>query len=213
MKAILLSIALVVICCEASNFNKLNRISEIANLINNAFRSQQESANDPSDGKKNQILMGFLKLFGFDSAKISAITINGLIFLAQLVGTSLIHKKEKGSEYQKSESIDSENPFNWVLENSEIFKLISMITDRKLPEYTIEYVKDHSSTEEENGCVQQMICKISPFIWGMQRALTDTKNSIKEKKLLFDLFEYIPNVENIKMQSELCQQKYRLCIF
>jgi hypothetical protein len=61
----------------------------VADLISKAFSSQQKTTQSQSpgheNGNPNPMWNGMFKLLGIDSTKISALVINGIIFIAQMV--------------------------------------------------------------------------------------------------------------------------------
>lgn len=65
--------------------------------------------------------------------------------------------------------------------------------------------------DEETGCIQQLICKSSPFIWGMQRALSFKAN--EQSKGRNALFAYFPNMEEVETYADECEKKYPYCFF
>lgn len=56
--------------------------SKVANLVSNALGGK---TNHEKTEEKSNIFSGFLRLFGFESRQISAITVNAIILIAQLV--------------------------------------------------------------------------------------------------------------------------------
>ncbi|KAH1019179.1 hypothetical protein HUJ04_009034 [Dendroctonus ponderosae] len=196
---------------------RTDQAKQVASLVSNAFTDYANSRKK-STNPTSQVFTGFLKVLGFEAEKIAAIAINGLIFVAQLVswsfalslpettwrlGTSLMSKSSR-----RTENIGSENPLDWVLENADIAILMTNITSRNLPEFVIEYVKQQS-LDEESGCVQLLICKISPFIWGMQEAFDLTKSSLRLGQTAF--FRYLPARAEVLKQSEVCDSEYPYC--
>lgn len=120
-----------------------------------------------------------------------------------------MHKSiSKFPEARDVEDINSQNPFDWILENAELIKMFSYVNDSKLPEYVIEYVKERS-VDDESGCIQLLICKISPFIWVMQKALSQTSNITKNDNSV--LLRHLPFRNEILNQSEICKMKYQFC--
>ncbi|ERL88589.1 hypothetical protein D910_05974 [Dendroctonus ponderosae] len=181
---------------------RTDQAKQVASLVSNAFTDYANSRKK-STNPTSQVFTGFLKVVGFEAEKIAAIAINGLIFVAQLLGTSLMSKSSR-----RTENIGSENPLDWVLENADIAILMTNITSRNLPEFVIEYVKQQS-LDEESGCVQLLICKISPFIWGMQEAFDLTKSSLRLGQTAF--FRYLPARAEVLKQSEVCDSEYPYC--
>lgn len=74
--------------------------NKIADLVSQAFNKNNEAGNKnrqdtvmvgsiPSDPTSdNSFASGLLKLLGFDSSKIGAFALNGIVFIAQMVRTS-----------------------------------------------------------------------------------------------------------------------------
>lgn len=63
---------------------RTDHAQEVASLVSNAFQDYSKSTKK-SANPTSQVFTGFLKVLGLESEKITAIAINGLIFLAQLV--------------------------------------------------------------------------------------------------------------------------------
>lgn len=54
--------------------------SEVAELVSESFGKSKKG-----DNSGDNLFSGFLRIFGFDTKKIGAITVNAIVFLAQLV--------------------------------------------------------------------------------------------------------------------------------
>lgn len=72
--------------------NYLNTVKDIANLVSKSLnRKQSQRRGDDEDKEKPKgngpvpIISAFFRLLGLDSQKITAITVNSVIFLAQMV--------------------------------------------------------------------------------------------------------------------------------
>lgn len=101
-------------------------------------------------------------------------------------------------------------PFDWMMDNSEVKNLFEHITDKNLPEYVIQHVKERS-LDEETGCVQLLICKTSPFVWGMQKALKYRgEEGAKGRSAFFSSF---PSLEEIANYADECDKKYPYCFY
>lgn len=109
------------------------------------------------------------------------------------------------------ENIPKGNPFEWMMNSSFISNsLLKYLTDHELPNYVIQYIRERN-LDEETGCLQQLICKSSPFIWGMQKALTYKP---KEQSRGRDaLFAYFPVMREVEEYADKCEGKYPYCFF
>lgn len=61
----------------------LDKSSGIAQLVSETFGTAGQKTGDAEGGQN--IFSGFLRVLGFDTKKIAAIAVNGVIFLAQIV--------------------------------------------------------------------------------------------------------------------------------
>ncbi|XP_066248791.1 uncharacterized protein [Euwallacea similis] len=154
-----------------------------------------------------QIFTAFLKLTNSDSNKIAAVGVNTLIFLAQLLGTSLIsNKKAAAVDEKRNGGLTFENSYDFIVNISGV--AVSDVFHDKIGEKIISYIREHSS-EEESGCVQLLICKLIPFFKSMQRALKDVKENRQRGR--FNLFYHFPKGEEIAKQNENCANKIKWC--
>ena len=71
----------------AGNLFKVDQIRDVTKLVSDAFKKGSENVEQK---KSDDVFSTFLRILGFDTKKIGAITINSLIFLAQLVSLNEI---------------------------------------------------------------------------------------------------------------------------
>lgn len=124
------------------------------------------------------------------------------------ISTSFISNPSK-TQTQR-ENVPGGTPFEWMMNSSYISNMLNYLTDRELPDHVIQYIRERN-LDEETGCIQQLICKSSPFIWGMQRALSfkPEEQSIGREAL----FAYFPNMEEVEEYADKCEGKYPYCFF
>lgn len=67
----------------AGKFLNSDHAKGVAKLVSEAFEKTRDKNNN--DEKQSNIFSGFLRVLGFDTKKIGAITVNAIIFVAQLV--------------------------------------------------------------------------------------------------------------------------------
>ena len=64
----------------------------------------------------------------------------------------------------------------------------------------------------------RLVCKLTPFIFGMQNALIDRIDGTKEKSKVTStidklsvFFQYLPSFEEFKITSKKCENTYSDC--
>ncbi|GJQ64997.1 hypothetical protein Trydic_g7159 [Trypoxylus dichotomus] len=186
----------------------LDRVTSISQLVSESFggnikRNTAENEDEPN------IFSNFLRIFGFDVKKIGAIAVNAVIFVAQLISTSLgkVSPPPALSD-ERAREIKDGDPFQWLSNNTHLADVIHHIQNKNLSEYVINYIKEHS-LDEETDCVQLLICKLSPFIDGMQKSLQQNGKSEDSGKKV--LFKYMPSVEDVSEIGERCEENHPYC--
>ncbi|XP_030747132.1 uncharacterized protein LOC115875767 [Sitophilus oryzae] len=207
-------------------FQNIDKAARVADLVSQAFGSgvktdsvrQEEESEDGL--KEPNILVRFLKVLGINSKKIGVITVNVIIFIAQLLSKTLLNKasvsKSTSPNQEELRNAKNGDPFSWIMEKPEVRNIINEALNPKLPEEIIKYIKERSM-DEETGCVQMLICKVSPIIRGMQKALNFTENYLHKdqnatvQKFVFS--EYFPKVDEMLKHSWECEDKYHFCFY
>lgn len=113
----------------------------------------------------------------------------------------------------KERSLRPGTPLDWILQNpnKNIKELITLAKDPQLPDKLLEYLKERT-TDEQTGCVQLLICKTSPFLWGMQKALEE-KNSPRQKAIGASvMLKHMPTADEVAAFGDICESKFPSCI-
>ncbi|XP_077292903.1 uncharacterized protein LOC143915956 [Arctopsyche grandis] len=196
----------------------LDAASNVAQLITEAFKknNENEKLKEDDDPKTTGLITILLKMLSFDTTKISAVVINAIIFLAQMISVSLTSKKPALPEpAERLKKITDGSPIEWILENksNRLKSLMETAEDNNLTDKVLEEVKNRS---KDTACVQQLICRISPFVSGMQKALVDAKNSDNKNqepdtKRTSALFRYLPEMAEFKKRGEECKHQHQEC--
>lgn len=97
-----------------------------------------------------------------------------------------------------------------MMNSSYVTNLHDYLTNHELPNHVIQYIRERN-LDEETGCLQQLMCKSSPFIWGMQRALTFKPEEQSRGKEA--LFAYFPTMGEVEDHADKCEEKYPYCFF
>ncbi|XP_058066397.1 uncharacterized protein LOC131216017 [Anopheles bellator] len=192
----------------------INTIADVADLVAKGFAtrrgttSEAQAAPAPTtdEGGTGGILstqtpsmmMVMMRLFGLDGGQLGAMLVNGIIFLAHVIGTNLgafrkptpldpgmstflrdpphARHPPEASPDAVPESNSSGNPLEWMLRNpSKRFRvLLDQVENSDLTEY-LERELDHLDQypPEDTDCIRLLMCKIKPFVRKMQHVVRD----------------------------------------
>ncbi|XP_052859929.1 uncharacterized protein LOC128267180 [Anopheles cruzii] len=193
----------------------INTIADVADLVAKGFAtrrgttSETQAAPVPTSdegGAGNgflspqtpSMMMMMMRLFGLDGGQLGAMLVNGIIFLAHVIGTNLgAFRKptpldpgmatflrepprhppgEPASPDAVPESNSSGNPLEWMLRNpSKRFRvLLDQVENSDLTEY-LERELEHLDQypPEDTDCIRLLMCKIKPFVRKMQHVVRD----------------------------------------
>jgi hypothetical protein len=72
-------------------------------------------------------------------------------------------------------------------------------------------------TDDETGCVQLLVCKSSPFVRGMQRAVRALLNNEEDAKgwgsltPLQRMYSDLPSVDEVTDNGDQCEDRFPVC--
>ncbi|XP_018335100.1 uncharacterized protein LOC108743998 [Agrilus planipennis] len=155
-------------------------------------------------GEKEHVFSGFLRLLGFGPRKLGAVVLNAVIFIAQLISTSL--NKPSPPYLIHERKINENNMFEWISNKSGISDLLTYAKSENLVDGIIKHIRENS-LDEDSGCLQLLFCKSSPFVEGMQKAL----NNVHTQKGVKAFFEFLPNRTEIVRNGQWCEKKFPYC--
>lgn len=95
-----------------------------------------------------------------------------------------------------------------MLNNKNVMGLIDYIKDNQLPNYVVAHIKEHSM-DEETDCIQLLMCKTAPFVWGMQKALE--RNVSKEFRKSEIMYSFLPTLDEVSKHGDQCERKHPYC--
>ncbi|XP_068631858.1 uncharacterized protein [Battus philenor] len=150
-----------------------------------------------------------IRLLGLQPNQISAVAVNALVFVAQMISTFL-----SGTRHSKVPH-RSDDPSSWILTKSSkrLQDLIITAKNETLPDNIGEFIKEHEF-EEETSCIRLLVCKIKPFINKMQKTIfnnDNSKNHYTETSGAGILYRYLPATEEIDSRSQLCEKRHKDC--
>lgn len=94
-----------------------------------------------------------------------------------------------------------------MLNNSKVLDMLVDVKDSNLPDNIVGYIKE-KGLDEDTDCIQLLVCKTAPLIWGMQKTLNTTKKFVKGKN---SWFTYLPTVEEFGDHADSCEKKHPYC--
>ncbi|KAK8728588.1 hypothetical protein OTU49_009033, partial [Cherax quadricarinatus] len=87
--------------------------------------------------------------------------------------------------------------------------------DPRLPRVIIE--KLASATGDDTACLQLLVCKMSPVVWGLQRSLKQTlqartiDHDAPYSGIFQTVYSSLPALDNFIEFSESCEQQFPAC--
>ncbi|XP_053608291.1 uncharacterized protein LOC128674043 [Plodia interpunctella] len=146
-----------------------------------------------------------VKLIGLQPNQISAVAVNALVFVAQMISTFLAGPRP-------SKPYRSEIPTAWILnKNSRSLQdLISRAKNESILQEIDEAIKQQG---EETSCIRLLVCKITPFVHKMQNAVFGKENSTDLRGLRGSdvMYRHLPTAEEIRESGDSCEQKHKEC--
>ncbi|KAK4887020.1 hypothetical protein RN001_003291 [Aquatica leii] len=188
----------------ASKFLGFDPGNGLAQMVSDTFSGKHTKS--PREDTSNNVFAGFLRLIGLDTKKISAIAVNAIIFVAQLISTTL--SRPIPSQLTQARKLKNGTPYDWILNNAHIVDLLSTAKNNDLPKNIVEYIKDRG-LDEETDCIQLLMCKTTPLIWGMQKTVNSSIDEIPKGKAA--LFANLPSIEEFTDYSDACESKHPYC--
>ncbi|XP_050075237.1 uncharacterized protein LOC126562713 [Anopheles maculipalpis] len=190
----------------------INTIADVADLVAKGFAtrrgSQDEVPQRPTQASESvgvadalltqapSMMTIMMKLLGLDGSQLGAMLVNGIVFLAHIIGTNLGAFRSPTldtsssfpstfpsdppltGESQSAEASGSQkpgsNPLEWLLRNpSKRFRvLLDQVQNTDLAE-RLDREMDQLDryAPEDTDCIRLLMCKVKPFIWKMQNVV------------------------------------------
>ncbi|KAL4711167.1 hypothetical protein ACJJTC_009538 [Scirpophaga incertulas] len=150
-----------------------------------------------------------VRLFGLQPSQISAVAVNALVFVAQMITTFLVGNKRRKNHHR------SEDPADWILNkrSQKLQQFLSRAKNASLSEDIEDIVRDQGD-EEETDCIRLLVCKITPFVRKMQDSvfnavdLDPVPGGYRGAEVMY---KHLPSAEEITTQSDVCERKHRDC--
>ncbi|XP_052893354.1 uncharacterized protein LOC128301078 [Anopheles moucheti] len=187
----------------------INTIADVADLVAKGFATRRGSQEPqrPAQATENvgvadglltqapSMMTVMMKLLGLDGSQLGAMLVNGIVFLAHIIGTNLGAFRSPAlnapsatfptdppltGEAQPSQANESSKPgttpLEWLLRNpSKRFRvLLDQVQNTDLAE-RLDREMDQLDryAPEDTDCIRLLMCKVKPFIWKMQNVVRD----------------------------------------
>ncbi|XP_014369719.2 uncharacterized protein LOC106719791 [Papilio machaon] len=210
------SVALKVADFVVRAFNTVNTPSphrkQPPNMASNEeSKSEENSQEDRPSEASNPMspLRHVIRLLGLQPNQISAVAVNALVFVAQMISTFLTGTRRPGRPNR------SDDPTTWILNKNSrrLQDLIATAKKESLPDLIEQMIQKQESTEE-TSCIRLLVCKITPFINKMQNTVfgvDDPNDNSKETLGAAFLYRHLPTSEEINNRSDLCERRHKNC--
>ncbi|KAJ9600747.1 hypothetical protein L9F63_001102 [Diploptera punctata] len=200
----------------------LNTAQGVAHLVSSSLlRTRPMWLREGSDTTlQHGIFSGFFRLLGLDSTKLGAIALNAIIFIAQLISNSLVPQIQNTSSGRSHHQQETKGtPVSWILDNpsAQMGNLLKRAQDEFLPDKVIRSIQDRYS-DDESGCIQLLVCKTSPFVWGMQKSVRALLRGNQEDRKGWNrltpiqiMYNDLPSVKEITEYGDNCEDRFPTC--
>ncbi|KAK4300492.1 hypothetical protein Pmani_027317 [Petrolisthes manimaculis] len=178
------------------------------------MRRENNGAGMTTTRREGGVLDTIFRMFGIDTSQVGLMALNVLIFLAELITSSLIG--ENLNDIPESRSGET-SVLSWFLNGNpgKVAAMLREAQDPGLPRAIIE--KLVKATGDETACVQLLVCKLSPVVWGLQRSVKDTTQARSlnpegpQPGLMQMLYDALPPLNDFVAFSESCEVQFPSC--
>ncbi|XP_076237904.1 uncharacterized protein LOC143181407 [Calliopsis andreniformis] len=193
--------------------NYLEAAKDIADLVAKSLGSKQhQRGGEASDAKEkgnfgpSNIVSAFFRLIGLNSQKVTAIAVNSVIFLAQMISSLFELKPPKGNIARSLDDVDgtlSWNPTKLIIDsqNERIQRLVEQAQDERLSNQLVERVDDIDS-----ACIRLLLCKTSPVIKAAQNFLKNKTHGKTHR-----MTSWLPSRDEFEENSDHCENTHVDC--
>ncbi|XP_037815614.1 uncharacterized protein LOC119606253 [Lucilia sericata] len=196
----------------------------------------------------SNLITSMLRMVGFDAAKLGALAINALIMIASAIGNTLMGKKtgpitvsaldggqnaENGPEEKytpnahQPRTVNDPTTIEWFLQNSsrKMKRVLQQATHTDLAEKLTDMITNYESAHGQAACLKMLVCKSSPFIWGMQKSIKkhiepkgketeiDDEEDNNAESSFFNVqhfFTHLPSIDEYRAYGSKCEKQYSI---
>uniref|UniRef100_A0A182QIM9 Uncharacterized protein n=1 Tax=Anopheles farauti TaxID=69004 RepID=A0A182QIM9_9DIPT len=192
----------------------INTIADVADLVAKGFATRRGSSGQDTTrpaqatesvgvvdgllGQTPSMMTVMMKLLGLDGSQLGAMLVNGIVFLAHIIGTNLgafrapptldgssssyppadppVHPSGEPSPPSNDGQKPGSTPLEWMLRNpSRRFRaLLDQVQNTDLADRLDRELDQLDRYDpEDTDCIRLLMCKVKPFIWKMQNVVRD----------------------------------------
>ncbi|XP_049837469.1 uncharacterized protein LOC126282067 [Schistocerca gregaria] len=195
----------------------LNTSCNVAQLVSSgllALKQPQTPSSRDRGGSGGNTVAAVFRLLGLEPSRLRAVTLNSLLFIAQLISNFFIQQgapKNTGKQGKKHQ--DSLLP--WILQNPTVQKFVPSIKDQSLADRVMDAVNGHISQYANLTCSQLLICRLMPFIRGMQRSVIPLLSEADFYSMtgINIFFSSLPEEKEMEDITDKCDLQYPGCVY
>ncbi|KAF0291435.1 hypothetical protein FJT64_010443 [Amphibalanus amphitrite] len=187
----------------------LSEASRFASLVGGDLAEGLGPARGWAGGQLRQssgLIEGLMRMLGVDSDKLGVMALNALIYLAEWITNSVL------GESNTVESRSGAALLDWLMDENvgHLSAIVQRAQQPSLPKTMIESLIDR--TGNDTACVQLLICKMSPVVWGAQSAVKQSFAARSVDGSLFESFyQFLPSMTDFERYSESCEGQFPAC--
>lgn len=133
------------------------------------------------------------------------------------------------------DDITTGSPFDWIIDSKSpvLQTALLAVRDRQLPLRIADAIGALEQRPGEAGCIQLLLCKCAPFVWGMQRSLAERidgpdggdapdaapaqskeqqqQQPAEEPSRLDGFFRHLPAMREFRENGAECERRHASC--
>lgn len=136
-------------------------------------------------------------------------------------------EEKYSSNDHEPRAVNDATTIEWFLQNSsgKMKRILKEATQNDLADKITDMITNYESKQGQAACLKMLVCKSSPFIWGMQKSIRkhiepkDKKENEnldredKSDKRLFNVqnfFTHLPSIEEYRENGVKCEKLYSI---
>lgn len=160
-----------------------------------------------ADSGDGSIVTAVLKLIGLDKISLNKLAMNVIMYVIEMVASSFLDTELNEIPDTRSD----ESPILKFLKHGPTRKIMEMLEEAQnpnLPQHIIDILKRDN---DDSACVQLLICKISPIIWGLQSSVGEVAYSGFSRSFNDAVKVNMPSMKELLGYSDQCDSSFPKC--
>jgi len=209
---------------EAREVPDLDKVAAMKNQLNDETEYERRNQHHYSESGLWRTVSGMLRMLGYDRNEIGRMSINMILYTGEMLANTILDIETNNIDTELEQYRAFSDSGNWftyakgALERSHSRggQIMSSLLDPELMNHMIE--KLANKTGSSTSCVQQFLCKMSPYIRSAQLATDTTLNHIMDQSLqqssdswLRTMYGGVPAEQDFQKLSQQCEQQFPAC--